>query len=158
MDSAKTVHYTYFTPAGPVTIEARADAITRVAIGRQQLSGLCAPNALTNLAATQIQEYLAGKRRDFTLPYRLSGSAFQQKVCEALIAVPYARTTTAADVARAIGHAGANRAVGAAVRANSLAIIVPDHRLVRANGGAWGEGKQARIRSALLKLEQAQLH
>lgn len=154
MDTTGPVHYIYFTPAGPVSIEARPDVLTRVVLGRQTLSGPCRPNALTNSAATQIQEYLAGKRKRFELAYRASGSLFQRKVWEALANIPYAHTATAAEVARAIGHAGANRAVGAAARANPLAIIVPDHRLVRADGSAWGDGKQARVRTALLRLER----
>ncbi len=155
MDTAGPVHYIYFTPAGPVTIEARAEAITRVELGKKPLCGTFRPNALTNLAATEIQEYLAGKRRAFTVPYRLCGSAFQLKVWKGLSGIDYAQTTTAAELARAIGHPGAHRAVGAAVRANQLSIIIPDHRLVRADGRPWGEGGKARVRQALLKLEQA---
>lgn len=154
MDTTGPVHYTYYTPAGPVTIEARPDALTRVVLGRHALSGPYRPSALTNLAATQIQEYLVGRRGIFEIAYRAYGSSFQKKVWEALANVPYAHAITAGELAREIGHEGANRAVGVAVRANPLAIIVPDHRLVRADGGAWGDGKQARVRAALLKLER----
>lgn len=150
-------HYTYFTPAGPITIEARPDAVTHIALGRVALSGSCQPTTLTNIAATQLQEYLAGKRTAFDFPRRATGTAFQQAVWKALEGVPYGQAATAAEVAESIGHAGAHRAVGSAVRANPLAIVVPGHRLVRANGDPWGEGKPARLRAAILKMETERL-
>lgn len=156
MQQSSSTYYTYFTPAGPVTIAANGRALTRVALGKVALSGTCAPSDLTNKAATQIQEYLAGKRTVFHLPFSDVGTPFQQQVWKALADVPYAQTVTAADIAARIGHAGAHRAVGSAVRANPFAIVVPAHRLVRANGQPWGDGKPARLRAALLKFEQEQ--
>ncbi len=150
---AQAQHYTYFTPAGPITIEARGEAISKVVLGRVTLGGPCKPSPLTNQAATQVQEYLAGKRNSFSLPYRANGSSFQQAVWDALERVPYGQTVTAAELAERIGHAGAHRAVGSAVRLNPLAIIVPSHRLVRTNGQPWGDGKPARLRAAILKME-----
>ena len=147
-------HYTYFTPAGPITVEARAGAVTRIALGRVALAGACQPSAITNAAATQIQEYLAGKRNAFDIPLHSQGSPFQQAVWDALGRVPYGQSITAAELACRIGHSGAHRAVGAAVRANPFAIVVPGHRLVRANGQPWGDGKPARLRGALLKMER----
>ena len=106
-------------------------------------------------SAAMVQEYLAGKRTSFSLPLSPCGTPFQQQVWEAVADIPYAQTATAADIACRIGHAGAHRAVGAAARACPFAIAVPLHRLVRANGQPWGEGKPARVRGALLKLEQS---
>ena len=144
MDGNRPTYYSYFTPAGPITVAANGRAITRIALGKAPLAGVCAPSELTNKAATQVQEYLAGKRTSFSLPLSPCGTPFQQQVWEA-----------AADIACRIGHAGAHRAVGAAARACPFAIAVPLHRLVRANGQPWGEGKPARVRGALLKLEQS---
>ncbi len=149
------VHYSYYTPAGPITIEARGADVTRIVLGQAALAGTHEPNAATNQAATQLQEYLARRRRAFTFAFATCGSAFQNQVWTALAQVPYGKTVTAARLAEMIGHAGAHRAVGAAVRANPLAIVVPAHRLVRAGGQPWGEGKPARIRGALLAFEQA---
>ena len=106
-------------------------------------------------SAAMVQEYLAGKRTSFSLPLSPCGTPFQQQVWNAVADIPYAQTATAADIACRIGHAGAHRAVGAAARACPFAIAVPLHRLVRANGQPWGEGKPARVRGALLKLEQS---
>lgn len=149
------VHYSYYTPAGPITIEAQGGTVTRVVLGRVTLAGTFAPDAATNQAATQLQEYFARKRRTFTFPHQTFGTAFQNKVWTALEDVAYGQTITAAQLASVIGHAGAHRAIGQAVRANPLAIIVPVHRLVRASGQPWGEGKSARIRGALLNFEKA---
>lgn len=154
MQQSSSTYYTYFTPAGPITVAANGRAITRVALGRVALSSAQTPSELTNLAATQIQEYLARKRTTFNLPLAEMGTPFQQQVWKALADVPYAQTVTAADLASRIGHAGAHRAVGGAVRANPFALVVPTHRLVRANGQPWGEGKPARVRAALLRFEQ----
>ena len=145
MDGNGSTYYSYFTPAGPITVAANGRAITRIALGKAPLAGVYAPSELTNKAATQVQEYLAGKRTSFSLPLGACGTPFQQQVWNA----------TAADIACRIGHAGAHRAVGAAARACPFAIAVPLHRLVRANGQPWGEGKPARVRGALLKLEQS---
>lgn len=151
------VHYSYYTPAGPITIEEQGGAVTRIVLGRATLSGAFAPSAATNQAATQLQEYFARKRRAFAFPHKTFGSAFQNQVWAALEEVAYGHTTTAASLAAAIGHAGAHRAIGQAVRANPLAIVVPAHRLVRADGQPWGEGRPALIRGALLQFEQAAL-
>ena len=86
--------------------------------------------------------------------YAIAESLPEAAVRKALADVPYAQTVTAADLASRIGHAGAHRAVGGAVRANPFALVVPTHRLVRANGQPWGEGKPARVRAALLRFEQ----
>ena len=155
MDGDRPTYYSYFTPAGPITVASNGRAITRIALGKTPLAGVCAPSELTNKAATQVQEYLAGKRTSFSLPLGACGTPFQQQVWNAIADIPYAQTATAADIACRIGHAGAHRAVGAAARACPFAIAVPLHRLVRANGQPWGEGKPARVRSALLKLEQS---
>ena len=154
MRTCSPTYYSYFTPAGPVTVACDGRAITRIALGRAELDGSYEPCSMTSKAATQIQEYLARRRTRFTLPLATSGTPFQQQVWNALANVPYGQTATAADIAQRIGHAGAHRAVGAAVRACPFAPVVPTHRLVRVGGQPWGEGKPARIRAALLKLEQ----
>lgn len=154
MQQSRQTYYSYFTPAGPVTVACQARAITRIALGRVELEGTHAPSSLANKAATQIQEYLAGKRTRFSLPLAACGTPFQQQVWAALADIPYGQTATAADVAQRIGHPGAHRAIGGAVRACPFALVVPAHRLVRASGQPWGEGKDARLRAALLKFEQ----
>ena len=105
MDGDRPTYYSYFTPAGPITVAANGRAITRIALGKAPLAGVCAPSELTNKAATQVQEYLAGKRTSFSLPLSPCGTPFQQQVWNAVADIPYAQTATAADIACRIGHA-----------------------------------------------------
>ena len=65
MDGDRPTYYSYFTPAGPITVAANGRAITRIALGKAR-SRAFAPSELTNKAATQVQEYLVGKRTSFT--------------------------------------------------------------------------------------------
>lgn len=93
-------------------------------------------------AALQLQEYGEGKRRDFDLPTRPEGTAFQTKVWHALAAIPFGQTRSYQDIAREIGRPGASRAVGQANHENPLAPIVPCHRVVTSSGalGSYGGG------------------
>ena len=152
------MHYFFYsTPHGPVTIAAIGEGIVAVVFGRHRLAGTCKPTELTNKAATQIQEYFAGKRFSFDVPVHPAGTDFQKAVWERVGKIPYGSTNTAADIARAIGHAGAHRSVGAALAANKIALLVPDHRVVTTSGKALGQGQIAAIRSGLLAFEKRRL-
>lgn len=146
---AQSTYFTYSTQHGPVTLRATARGIAEVAFGQAELEGACAATAATNEAATQLQEYLAGKRREFTCPLDLQGSAFQKAVWTELCNIPYGQTRTAADVAEALGKSGAHRSVGTAIRQNKLAPFVPSHRALAPNA----TGKQAGIYRAFQALE-----
>jgi methylated-DNA-[protein]-cysteine S-methyltransferase len=91
-------------------------------------------------ASRQLEEYFAGRRRRFELPLRPHGTTFQRKVWRALEAIPFGATRSYADLARAIGRPTATRAVGAANGRNPLAIIVPCHRVIGADGSLTGYG------------------
>ncbi len=151
-------YFAYRTPHGPVTIRACGAGITHVVFGDVELDGARRPSEPTNRAATQLQEYFAGKRRTFDVPLALEGSLFQQAVWNELARVPYGETVTNAQLARRMGKPSAYRAVGAAVHENPAAIVVPDHRVVGANGRTLGAGAQARLRCALLGQERSRLN
>jgi len=90
-------------------------------------------------AAQQLQEYFSGQRQSFDLPLQPAwGTPFQRAVWQALQRIPYARTSTYADIARDIGNPKAVRAVGAAIGKNPHSIVVPCHRVVGANGSLTG--------------------
>ena len=127
--------------------------ICEVAFNAEPMSGRRAATSVTNQAANELQEYLAGKRRDFDVALDLQGSAFQKAVWTEVSNVPYGDTSTAADIAKALGKPGSHRSVGTAVRANRLAPFIPTHRIVVANA----TGKQAKIFRALVSLEQRAL-
>lgn len=103
----------------------------------------------------QLEEYFAGERRVFDLPLGPEGTAFQQQVWEALRAIPYGQTRTYGELAAAIGSPRAARAVGLANARNPIAVIVPCHRVVGADGTLTGYAGGLRRKRLLLDLETA---
>ena len=91
------------------------------------------PNELLRRAATQLEEYFAGTRRDFDLPVRLVGTPFQQSVWAELNAIPWGGVLSYGEVGLSTGRPTAGRAVGGAVGANPVPIIVPCHRILASN-------------------------
>jgi methylated-DNA-[protein]-cysteine S-methyltransferase len=106
--------------------------------------------------ADQVQEYFRGERREFELALAPRGTPFQQQVWEQLRRVPYGTTISYAALAAQVGvGAGASRAVGGANAANPIAIVVPCHRVIAANGSISGYAGGVPIKRALLRLEGA---
>jgi methylated-DNA-[protein]-cysteine S-methyltransferase len=103
--------------------------------------------------ATQLEEYFAGTRTTFELTLAPEGSAFQKKVWAALRRVPFGETATYGQIARAIGKPAASRAIGGANHRNPIAIIVPCHRVIGADGSMTGYGGGLRRKRLLLDLE-----
>ena len=107
-------------------------------------------------AITQLSEYYAGTRTVFDLPLDLGhGTAFQQSVWQALLAIPQGGTLSYGQVSQRIGKPEAVRAVGAAVGRNPLSVIVPCHRVLGSNGSLTGYAGGLHRKTALLKLEGA---
>jgi methylated-DNA-[protein]-cysteine S-methyltransferase len=104
----------------------------------------------------QLGEYFAGTRTGFDLPLHLRGTGFQRRVWEALLTIPCGETTSYGAIAAAIGEPGAARAVGAANGQNPVAIIVPCHRVVGADGSLTGYGGGLPTKRWLLGHEAAQ--
>ncbi len=88
----------------------------------------------------QLDAYFAGRRRRFDLPLVVPGSGFQQRCWDWLRDIPYGRTRSYADQARAVGRPGASRAVGRANGENRIAVVIPCHRVVRSDGALAGYG------------------
>jgi methylated-DNA-[protein]-cysteine S-methyltransferase len=103
----------------------------------------------------EVEEYCAGERTEFTLTLAPQGSDFQRAVWEALCAIPYGETRSYGEVARAIGQPDAARGVGAANAANPIALIVPCHRVIGADGSLTGYGGGLPMKQALLAHEAA---
>jgi len=109
---------------------------------------------LLKKAALQLKEYLDGTRREFNLPLALEGTAFQVAVWRALQAIPYGETRSYGEIAHSIGQPRACRAVGMANNRNRIAIIIPCHRVIGANGKLVGYGGGLDIKEKLLDLEK----
>ena len=110
-------------------------------------------DAVLELAAGQLLEYFAGRRRRFELPLAPAGTAFQRQVWGALAAIPWGELRSYTDIARAIERPTAVRAVGAANGRNPLPIIVPCHRVIGSNGSLTGFAGGLDIKRQLLQLE-----
>lgn len=104
-------------------------------------------------ARRQLEEYVAGRRRQFTVPFRLDGTPFQQEVWAQLTQIPCGSTCSYADIARAIGRPKAVRAVGAANGSNPLPVFVPCHRVIGSSGALTGFSAGLEVKRALLALE-----
>jgi methylated-DNA-[protein]-cysteine S-methyltransferase len=151
------MHYsTLTTPIGELLLIADTDgALTAVHLpGRHgSTAGMQRDDALLEPARRQLTEYFAGERRDFDLPLRPEGAPFQLQVWDKLKAIPYGETVSYGEIARELGHPTASRAVGAANGRNPIAIVVPCHRVIGANGSLTGYAGGLDQKRALLDLE-----
>ena len=111
------------------------------------------PASLSDKVYHQLQEYFAGQRTVFTVPYALNGTSFQQAVWTQIAKIPYGQTVTYKDIAQAIDKPRAFQATGRAVGANPLAILIPCHRVVGSNGELTGYAFGLEMKKALLNLE-----
>jgi len=111
-------------------------------------------HAVLVTAAAQLAEYFAGARQRFELPLAPRGSAFQQAVWEQLRSIPYGAMVSYGDIARRLGLApGASRAIGLANGSNPIAVIIPCHRVIGADGSLTGFGGGLDRKRTLLDLE-----
>lgn len=144
----------YHSPVGDIEFDYEDGAVTALKNAAPDVRA-DAPNELTELVFRQLDEYFAGTRKAFDFPYRLHGTPFQEAVWAALRDIPYGETRSYKDIAEAIGHPKAFRAVGMANHANPIFIAVPCHRVIGASGSLVGYGGGLGMKKALLELEKA---
>ena len=129
------------SPIGTLTLFARGDELVALYLPNSPVpDARRGSGGVLALAARQIEEYFDGDRRTFDLPLAPEGTAFQQRVWRALVQIPYGETCSYGHIAKKIGRPAASRAVGAANGKNPIAIIVPCHRVIGANGTLTGYG------------------
>jgi methylated-DNA-[protein]-cysteine S-methyltransferase len=145
--------FVYSTPIGEISITANNDAITALRFGAAVI-GEVKETGLIKKAYSQLSEYLAGRRKEFDLPLEPEGTEFQIKVWSALRAIPYGAVRSYKEIAQAVGNEKACRAVGQANNKNPIAIIIPCHRVIGADGGLTGYGGGLGIKEKLLKTER----
>lgn len=169
-DNGPMLYYGCFRPSRGVILFVAADdqAVRSISLNnterrfvaelrRQSAGGVKRDDRhpLIRLAARQLTEYFRGKRREFDFPLELRGTRFQERVWEALLAIPYGETRSYGQIARAVGVPGGARAVGGANHANQVAIVVPCHRVINADGSLGGYGGKPEVKRMLLDLERA---
>jgi methylated-DNA-[protein]-cysteine S-methyltransferase len=103
--------------------------------------------------ADQLDAYFAGERQDFDIKLNPAGTPFQRSVWNALTEIPYGETRTYGEIAAAVGQPQAARAVGTANNRNPIAVIVPCHRVIGANGSLVGYAGGLGRKEKLLELE-----
>ncbi len=102
--------------------------------------GDAADQTLLGEAVAQVEAYFDGSLKEFDLPLRSAGTPFQQAVWRELEGIPYGTVTSYGEIARRVGKPTASRAIGAANGRNPIAIIVPCHRVIGADGTLTGYG------------------
>lgn len=145
---------TITSPIGSLTLTEENGRITGVHFGKA--GGTNGVSPILCEAEKQLQEYFSGARKQFDLPLTPVGTQFQHAVWDALCAIPYGETRTYAQIAAAIGNPKACRAVGMANNRNPIAILIPCHRVVGANGSLTGYAGGLDAKKALLALESTQ--
>ena len=151
----KYVFY-YDLPVGKIGVAEEDGAVTNILLPGDAIPAGVErrETPLLKQAGAQLSEYCAGKRTEFTLPLHFDvGTPFEQSVWEALRAIPYGETCSYADIARAVERPAACRAVGRANGRNPIAIIVPCHRVIGANGTLTGYSGGLAFKEALLRIE-----
>jgi methylated-DNA-[protein]-cysteine S-methyltransferase len=147
------------TRAGPVTVWVSPAGVRRIEFGALPREDHTEPPGswppLLQSVVTQLEEYFDKSRQVFDLPLDFSDTLtdFQRDVYDRLMRIEYGHVASYGQIARDVGRPDMARAVGQAVGANPLPIVVPCHRVVASDGSLTGFGGGLRAKAALLKLE-----
>ncbi len=151
---------TFLSPVGELTLVADDTALCAILWendrpGRVKLGPLeYAPgNEVLHQAQRQLEEYFSGTRDRFDMPLSMQGTAFQKRVWELLLSIPFGETRSYRQIAELAGNPKAVRAVGAAVGRNPVSIIAPCHRVLGTTGSLTGFAGGLDAKKALLRLE-----
>ena len=128
------------TPVGPVRVTADGGLVREVHLDAKDepVAGDRADRALVERAAGQLEDYFAGTLTVFDLPLGAEGTEFQRAVWRELSRLPYGTVASYGEIARRVGRPTGSRAVGAANGRNPIAIVVPCHRVIGADGTLTG--------------------
>lgn len=147
----------YVSPIGVLEIVGTGTAIRSILfVERDEIcyeADEMTPDVL-NTCYLEIDEYFNGRRHAFTFPYEVEGTVFQQDVWQALVMIPYAKTTSYRELAMTLGRDRAVRAVGSANGRNRLSIVIPCHRVIGSNGTLTGYAGGLWRKEWLLRHEQ----
>jgi len=159
MNPADRLYSLLDSPIGELLLVGDGSAISGLymqdgATGRAVEDGWIAAEGPFAEPRRQLDQYFAGDRTEFDLPLAPAGTPFQLSVWDALRRIPYGETRSYREIAEAIGRPSATRAVGAANGRNPIAVIVPCHRVIGADGSLTGFGGGIERKRLLLDLER----
>jgi methylated-DNA-[protein]-cysteine S-methyltransferase len=146
----------YASPIGLIEIEATEAGVTSLVFVERRRRATGA-GSMARAAVRELEEYFKEGRRVFDVPLVPGGTEFQLRVWRELATIPFGRTVSYQDIARAIGSPSAVRAVGAANGRNPISIMVPCHRVVGSDGRLTGYGGGLWRKEWLLRHEGAVL-
>ena len=153
----KKVFY-YETAIGELGIAENGSAITDLCLPGERVideaEAVIEETRLIKKAASQLIGYFSGRLKDFNLPLEPDGTDFMQSVWKALQTIPYGETRSYKEIAQSIGRPNAYRAVGLANNRNPIAIVIPCHRVIGADGSLVGYGGGLDVKEKLLTLEK----
>ena len=141
----------YNSPVGILQIISDGEGIVKISLVSEADYGIS--DVHTEEAVRQLKEYFAGKRTEFDLPMKITGTTFQKRVYNALLKVPYGSTVSYKDLTIMAGNHRGFQATGQAVHRNQLMIVVPCHRVISNDGSIGGYTPDINIKKQLLKLE-----
>lgn len=140
------------TPLGNIRISSKEGCLSELRFTNEETDGEILDQVLLS-AKEQLEEYFAGKRKNFDMPIGLGGTDFQRKVWMELAKIPFGQTTTYMKLSQKLGNPAAIRAVGAAIGANPILVILPCHRILGSDGSLTGYAGGLERKKALLELE-----
>lgn len=144
----------YHSPVGLLEITADNKGLTGIRLLSQPKGLTESTNPIIKETIKQLAEYFQGDRKEFSIPLSFGGTDFQRSVWEALLQIPYGKTTTYSQVAVSIDRPKAIRAAGTAIGKNPIPIIIPCHRVIATNGGLGGFAWGLEVKKKLLDREQ----
>ncbi len=147
--------FEYNFPIGKLKITEQDGFISSVNLSDGKNENVCETDIIKK-AKKQLGEYFSGKRKMFNLPLKIDGTEFQKAVYKKLLDIPYGKTQSYKEIAEAIGHKNAYRAVGSACNKNKILIIIPCHRVIGTNKNLTGFALGLNIKKQLLELEEAE--
>jgi methylated-DNA-[protein]-cysteine S-methyltransferase len=159
-----TFHCLHDSPIGPLLLMSDGECLTGLHTQNDKYKPAIRPDWIGDARArpfdrvrAEVDEYFAGRRREFTLPLNPQGTDFQCRVWEQLCAIPFGETISYGELARRIGNRNASRAVGLANSRNPISIVVPCHRVIGADNSLTGYAGGLDRKRALLEHEASRV-
>lgn len=152
--ATRTLYEIVPSPVGDLLLTSDGERVTGLNFAEQPTDGMVRDRAALKEPIHQLKAYLAGERKDFDFELDQPGTDFQKRVWAELMAIPYGETISYAELARRIGQPKAPRAVGSANGRNRIAIVVPCHRVIAADGTLGGYGGELWRKEWLLNRER----
>lgn len=148
----------YLSPLGAIHIRATESAVLSISFCAKAKPEDFQRNAITQQCSQELSEYFAGTRKQFSVPYTYSGTAFQNMVLQACNTIEYGTTSNYKKLAEIINNPRAARGIGQALARNPLLIVIPCHRIISSSGNISGYAGEIFRKTALLAHEKQYMH